>query len=467
VPDRYRQLVNRTPGRQIARRLGLPRPPVLVRQRPGRPDVDGEVLLGAPGGGRLAPALAAVLRNLGTTVATPMDVPLRAAVADAHLDAAIFDARAASRDRRFRGLVLDATAIDAPERLAEAHAFLSPAIGRLRSGGRVIVLGTPPSDCRRPAEAIAQRALEGLVRSLAKELRGGATAQLVYVAPSAETAIESTLRFLLSSRSAFVDGQVIRIGIPAGDVATERWETPLRGRSALVTGAARGIGAAIAQVLARDGAHVVGLDVEPMRPDLERGMAALGGTSLIADITADGGADRIVAALPDTGVDVVVHNAGITRDRSLARMSEAEWAAVLAVNLTAPHRIGEALLRHGALRDNGRIVAVSSISGIAGNAGQTNYAASKAGLIGLVQTEAPRLAPRGITINAVAPGFIETQMTATIPLALREAGRRLSSLRQGGLPVDVAETIAWLAGPGSAGITGTVVRVCGQSLIGA
>jgi 3-oxoacyl-[acyl-carrier protein] reductase len=106
------------------------------------------------------------------------------------------------------------------------------------------------------------------------------------------------------------------------------------------------------------------------------------------------------------------------------------------------------------------------MSGIAGNAGQTNYATSKAGVIGLVQALAPRL-ERGITINAVAPGFIETQMTAAMPVGVREAGRRMNSLRQGGLPVDVAETIAWLASPASAGLNGNVVRVCGQSLIGA
>jgi 3-oxoacyl-[acyl-carrier protein] reductase len=110
---------------------------------------------------------------------------------------------------------------------------------------------------------------------------------------------------------------------------------------------------------------------------------------------------------------------------------------------------------------------VSSISGIAGNAGQTNYSTSKAGVIGMVQAYAPRVAKQGVTLNAVAPGFIETQMTAAMPLALREAGRRMNSMAQGGLPVDVAETIAWFASPASAGVTGNVVRVCGQSMIGA
>jgi 3-oxoacyl-[acyl-carrier protein] reductase len=119
------------------------------------------------------------------------------------------------------------------------------------------------------------------------------------------------------------------------------------------------------------------------------------------------------------------------------------------------------------LRDGGRIVAVSSVSGIAGNRGQTNYATSKAGVIGLVDAFAAELAKRNGTINAVAPGFIETAMTGAMPLVVREGGRRLNSMLQGGLPVDVAETIAWLASPASGGVNGNLVRVCGQALIGA
>jgi 3-oxoacyl-[acyl-carrier protein] reductase len=110
---------------------------------------------------------------------------------------------------------------------------------------------------------------------------------------------------------------------------------------------------------------------------------------------------------------------------------------------------------------------VASTSGIAGNRGQTNYAASKAGVIGMVRALAPAAAERGSTVNAVAPGFIETEMTGAMPFGTREAGRRINSLHQGGLPVDVAETVAWLAEPGSGGLTGQVVRVCGQSLLGA
>jgi 3-oxoacyl-[acyl-carrier protein] reductase len=166
-------------------------------------------------------------------------------------------------------------------------------------------------------------------------------------------------------------------------------------------------------------------------------------------------------------VDIVVHNAGITRDKRLANMSSERFRSTLDVNLLAPQRITEELLERKLVRSGGAIVGVSSISGIAGTMGQTNYAASKAGVIGLVDALAPRTVESAITVNAVAPGFIETQMTAQLPLVIREAGRRMNSLSQGGLPVDVAETVAWFASPGSSAVTGNVVRVCGQSLLGA
>ena len=238
---------------------------------------------------------------------------------------------------------------------------------------------------------------------------------------------------------------------------------------ALVTGAARGIGAAIAEVLARDGAEVICLDVPAMGADLAATANQIRGTAFQLDITAEHAPTALVDHVRERrgGVDIVVHNAGITRDKTLGRMSEDQWDAVLAVNLIAQERLTAALLDGDALRRGGRIVCVSSIGGIAGNRGQANYAASKAGVIGLVEALAPELAERGGSINAVAPGFIETRMTAAMPVGTREAGRRMNSLSQGGQPVDVAETVAWLASPGSGGVNGTVVRVCGQSLIGA
>jgi 3-oxoacyl-[acyl-carrier protein] reductase len=450
MSDRYQQLVNTPVGKIVSKQIGLPSPVKLERYEPGQDVISGPVLLGGTGsdGGRLTGAVAGVLTTLGAEVWAPETGPT---------------------DLTFKAIVFDATGIASSDELQEAWSFLHPVIRKLRSCGRVIVLGTPPESCDSPPEAIAQRALEGLTRSIGKEVRRGATAQLLYVVPEAEDQIESTLRFFLSPKSAYVSGQVVRIdpGVAASEPID--WERPLDGKVALVTGAARGIGRAIARVLARDGAHVVCLDVPGAQDDLNRVCEEIGGSSLTVDITDEDGPAIIAAHLLDAhgGVDVVVHNAGVTRDKTIGRMTEDMWRTVIAINLLAPQRIDRELFERQAVRDNGRIVCVSSISGIGGNAGQTNYSTSKAGVIGVVESWAPALAKRGATINAVAPGFIETQMTAAMPLATREAGRRMNSLAQGGLPVDVAETIAWFASPRSAGVNGNIVRVCGQSLLGA
>jgi 3-oxoacyl-[acyl-carrier protein] reductase len=472
MPDRYQQLTNTPLGKLVTKQVGLPAPPILDRYRPGQPVISGAVLFAAPegaGGPRLAGSIAATLAAIDADAATPMDEPVRTAVAQAGLRAAIFNPDAAPADQRFKALVLDASGLHRAEDLALAYAFFHDTARRVRPSGRIVVLGTPPQAAGSPDEAVAQRALEGLVRSLGKEARRGATAQLVYVEPGAEDQLESTLRFLLSPRSAYVDGQVIRVGPRVAAAGKFDWASPLDGKVALVTGAARGIGAAIAEVLARDGAHVVGLDIEPMAAELGSVMRSLGGSDMTADVTDPGVpaeiADRLLAE--HEGVDIVVHNAGVTRDKTIGRMTEQQWSTVLGINLIAPQRITAELVERKAIRRNGRVVCLSSMNGIAGAAGQTNYATSKAGLIGFVQAQAPELAKKGISVNAVAPGFIETPMTAAMPFGPREAGRRMNSLSQGGLPVDVAETIAWFAWPASTGVTGNVVRVCGQSLIGA
>jgi 3-oxoacyl-[acyl-carrier protein] reductase len=478
MPDRYQQLVNTPIGKLVSQQVGLPAPPRLERYRPGEPVITGAVLLGAPAGSdpdrppRLAGAIAQTLKAVQARVMTPRDESLRATVAHAELPASIFNPDAPAPDQRFKALVLDATGLTAAQDLTAVYEFFHDSARRVSSSGRIVVLGTPPAAATSPEEAVVQRALDGLVRSLAKEARGGATAQLVQVAPGAEAQLDSTLRFLLSPRSAYVSGQVIevseRVAAAKGGSDTD-WSSPLNGKVALVTGAARGIGAAIAEVLAREGAHVVGLDVATMAAELQSVTAAIGGSWITADVTADDAPAQIAEQLlsEHRGVDIVVHNAGVTRDKTIGRMTREQWDLVLAINLLAPERITAELLERKAIRRNGRVVCLSSMNGIAGAAGQTNYAATKAGLIGFVHAQAPLLAKKGITINAVAPGFIETPMTASMPLGPREAGRRMNSLSQGGLPIDVAETIAWFAWPASAGVTGNVVRVCGQSLIGA
>ena len=470
MADRYQQLINTPVGRIVSRQIGLPSPVKLERYEPGQAVVSGPVLLGAASGSRLVAPAANTLAAVKAEVSTPHQEEARQAAADAGLSAGIFNPEVASADQTFKALVFDASGINDSAALKQAWAFFHPTIRRVRASGRVIVLGTPPEECEEPDGAVAQRALEGLVRSIGKEVRKGATAQLIYVAPGAEDQLESTLRFFLSPKSAYVSGQVVRVGkaVAASEPPLD-WERALAGKVALVTGASRGIGQSIAEVLARDGAHVVGVDVPAQAADLDAVTGRLNGSALTLDITDVDAPAAIADALLDEhgGVDVVVHNAGVTRDKTLGRMTEDLWDTVININLIAPHRIDAELFGRKAVRENGRVVLISSISGIAGNAGQANYATSKAGLIGMVQAYAPRLVARGATVNAVAPGFIETRMTAAMPIAAREAGRRMNSLAQGGLPVDVAETIAWFANPASGGVNGNVVRVCGQSLIGA
>jgi 3-oxoacyl-[acyl-carrier protein] reductase len=470
MADRYQQLINTPVGRIVSKQIGLPSPVELERYEPGQPLVSGPVLLGAASGSRLMGAAANVLAAVKAEVSTPHQDETRQAAADAGLSAGIFNAEVASAGQTFKALVFDASGITGSTALKQAWAFFHPTIRRVRPSGRVIALGTPPEECQDPGEAVAQRALEGLVRSVGKEVRNGATAQLIYVAPGAEDQLESTLRFFLSPKSAYVSGQVVRVGraLTASEPPLD-WERPLSGKVALVTGASRGIGESISEVLARDGAHVLGVDVPAQARHLETVTGRLGGSALMLDITDADAPGAIADELLDKhgGVDVVVHNAGVTRDKTLGRMAEDLWDAVININLIAPHRIDAELFGRRAVRENGRVVLISSISGIAGHAGQANYATSKAGLIGMVQAYAAGLAERGATVNAVAPGFIETRMTAAMPIATREAGRRMNSLAQGGLPVDVAETVGWFANPASGGVNGNVVRVCGQSLIGA
>jgi 3-oxoacyl-[acyl-carrier protein] reductase len=450
MADTYTDLVNTTVGRQLASRLGLPRPVPLRRYAPGQPLVPGPVLVLGVGDALLAARVAALLH-----------------------DEAVEVVESVAEGQRVGAVVVDVTEAAQLSDLDILRSGLAPALKRLLPSGRVLVLGRAHALADGALPYANRQSLEGFTRSLGKELRAGATANLLLVTPGADVHSDAAVRFFLSGRSAYVDGQVVTVGAsrsPSLAQPDDRAQ-PLAGKVAVVTGAARGIGAAIAQVLCRDGATVVSVDLPAAGDALARNANRLGGTALQLDVTAPDAGRRIVdhARSRHGSLDIVVHNAGITRDKLLVNMDESRWASVLDVNLGSVLRMNEAILAPDGLADGGHLVCVASIAGIAGNRGQTNYATSKAGIVGLVRAlgGSRDLYARGITVNAVAPGFIETEMTAKIPLATRELGRRLSSLQQGGLPVDVAETVAWLSQDANAGVTGNVVRVCGQSLLGA
>lgn len=380
------------------------------------------------------------------------------------------DASALAENGKADLLVFDATGCSGADDLKNLYNFYHPLMRRIKNHGRVVVLAGVPELIEDVATAVAARACEGFVRSIGKEIgKKGATANLIYVENGAESRIQGPLRFLLSSRSAYVDGQPVRVTNAASEPKAIHYTAPLKGKVALVTGGARGIGAATAKRLAEEGAQVVCLDIPQDKETLDATVKEIGGTALPMDIT-DADAPQKIAEFLKTkfkGVDIVIHNAGVTRDKTLANMKEQLWDMVLNINLAAILRIDEELLAKKVINSNGRIVCLSSIGGIAGNLGQTNYGATKAGLIGYVQKRSEELAKDGTVINAVAPGFIETRMTAEMPMMIREAGRRMNSLSQGGQPEDVAELITFLSTPGACGVTGNVIRVCGQSLIGA
>ena len=467
MSDRYLKFVNTPFGKTAAQSLGLPAPVPLKRwKRADQPFIEGDVLIGAANSSK---AISTIGKVLGASAAklfhaSAMDTLNDSAKSGNKAEALPLNA---DIDRKFSALVFDATGMKDTTDLKAVYDFFHPSIRKLAGNGRVLVIGQDPGTCRQPAKAAAHQALEGFVRSVGKEVgKKGATANLLWMAPGAEQQLESSIRFFLSPRSAYVSGQVTRISKGATAHASNP-VAPLAGKIALVTGASRGIGASIAETLSRDGATVIGLDIPPALEDLQKVMAPIKGKAMACDITDEKAPKQIADFVKEhfEGIDLVIHNAGITRDKTLGNMPEHFWDMTIAVNLTAEELIDEELMHQELLRENGRIVCISSISGIAGNFGQTNYSTAKCGVIGYVEAMAKQV-KNGVTINAIAPGFIETQMTAAMPITIREAGRRMNSLSQGGLPVDVAEAIAWYCNPASNGVNGNVVRVCGQSLIG-
>ena len=239
---------------------------------------------------------------------------------------------------------------------------------------------------------------------------------------------------------------------------------PLDGEIALVTGASRGIGAAIADELAAQGAVVIGTaTTEGGAKAIGERLSAAGGHGRVLDVVDGASVDALVESIAREfgGISVLVNNAGITRDNLLMRMKDEDWDAILQTNLTSVYRTSKAVMRAMMKARKGRIINIASVVGVTGNAGQANYAAAKAGIIGFSKSLAKEIGSRGVTVNVVAPGFIETDMTQALPEAQKATMLGQIALGRLGAPADIANAVAFLAGPSAAYITGETMHVNG------
>ena len=361
-------------------------------------------------------------------------------------------------------LIVDGRNVNNAESLKAVFDELQAGVKNIKANGKVLIYSVEPELLTDSHHSTFQRALEGISRSLAKELGGrGTSVNLVKLPPNVDLKNYATVQeFFTSGRCAFITGQAV-----AANEATKSG-SELSDKICVVTGGAGGIGSATVKRLAAEGATVIIADMPQME---ERAKSLLSSkvSFLGADLTDEAARKNLLETIKaqHERIDVLVNNAGITRDKTLKNMPEHYWDQLIAINLTAVINLTEDALEMGLIPEGGRIISTSSISGIAGNFGQTNYTATKAALIGYSSSKSKELKAKGITINAIAPGYIETDMVKTMPLMTRIFAERLTSLAQAGKPEDIAEAMAFLAHPGVQSINGQVLRVCGGSFLGA
>jgi 3-oxoacyl-[acyl-carrier protein] reductase len=372
-------------------------------------------------------------------------------------------------DKSIESLVIDATNYHDENSYQTIYKLVHENLKYIRANARIVLIVKSNQESLSIEENTFSQALIGFSKSLAKEVgRKGSTVNIISINKEQLTenpnALLGPLSFLISTKSTFVSGQLFSINNNNTEIKPE----VNKQKVAVVTGAAQGIGAAIAQKLSSEGYQVIGIDIEPMKAVLTTSMTKIQGKAFILDVSDIKAGEQLVQLAKEyNGFDLIVHNAGITRDKTLGKMPELWWQQTLNINLLSVMRINKELLNDKSINSGGRIVCLSSMNGIAGQGGQTNYACSKAGIIGYVSSSSTELSTRNITINAVAPGFIETEMTNKMPFMPREMGRRMSALNQGGLPIDVAEVVAFFANDNAYAISGQTIRVCGLNIIGA
>lgn len=364
--------------------------------------------------------------------------------------------------------IFDATGLEEIMQIDELFSFLKRWTPRINRSGRVLILAPAPGDPASPGRHALLGALGGLVRAFSKEVGPeGITVHLVLVPPVTGGYLAPLVRFIASRRSAFITGQTWRISEIEGAGRCFEYVRSLEKKVALVTGAARGIGAAITRSLAQEGAEVVLVDVPERSRELADTASRTAGMPLVVDITWPRAPSFIAGKVKKKHgkLDILVHNAGVYLDRRVTDMSPDDWYRVYNINLASVVRLTQAL--DCMVESGGRILGVGSIAGLAGIGGHTCYSGAKAGLMGYLQSLAGALKGRGITANAIAAGYIHTALTAGLSRFKREMGLRMSGMVQGGIPEDIGNLAAFLAGPGAGGLTGQIIRACGGSLIGA
>jgi 3-oxoacyl-[acyl-carrier protein] reductase len=374
--------------------------------------------------------------------------------------------------KKLHAVVCDTRNITSLDDLTLLHTHLQKSASQLGKNGRLIMVSGSKSGREAVVSSTVAAAVGGFTKSLSKEYGGaGITANMIRVADGAHSSGEDgCLSFLLSDRSSFITGQFFDVTNREPATASNSNFADINRKRIVVTGASRGIGESTVKLLHADGAQVLLVDHPSMADRLGALASKLNFKHLTLDVTDPEAPsklkDGVGAAFGDAKLDVVVHNAGITKDKSFKKMSDADFRSVIQVNLASIHRMDQALLSGSVLNAGSRLVYLSSVNGIAGAFGQTNYSCTKAGIIGYARAMARAYGDKGIAFNAVAPGFIETEMTGKIPFLTRNVARHLNSLLQEGYPLDVAEIIAFLASHSSSGLNGETIRVCGGNLVG-